>query len=56
LLLDEPFSRLDKTLRTAFRAWVFATVRARKIPVILVTHDEEDIPPDGEVIQLSRWQ
>lgn len=56
LLLDEPFSRLDKTLRTAFRAWVFATVRARKIPVILVTHDEEDIPSDGEVIQLSRWQ
>lgn len=56
LLLDEPFSRLDKTLRAAFRAWVFDTVRERNIPVVLVTHDEEDIPPGGEVLQLSRWQ
>ncbi|SAE56877.1 protein YnjD [Enterobacter kobei] len=37
LLLDEPFSRLDKALRTTFRAWVFDTVRARNIPVVLVT-------------------
>lgn len=50
LLLDEPFSRLDKTLRASFRAWVFAAVRARNIPVVLVTHDEEDIPPGGDVI------
>jgi len=56
LLLDEPFSRLDKTRRTAFRTWVFETVRARNIPVVLVTHDEEDIPPGGEVIALSRGQ
>lgn len=56
LLLDEPFSRLDKALRTTFRAWVFDTVRARNIPVVLVTHDEDDIPPDGEVIEISRWQ
>lgn len=56
LLLDEPFSRLDKTLRASFRAWVFDAVRARSIPVVLVTHDEEDIPPGGDVIQLSRWQ
>jgi putative thiamine transport system ATP-binding protein len=45
LLLDEPFSRLDKTLRASFRAWVFDAVRARNIPVVLVTHDEEDIRP-----------
>lgn len=56
LLLDEPFSRLDKTLRTAFRATVFSTIQARNIPVVLVTHDEDDIPPGGEVIELSRWQ
>jgi putative thiamine transport system ATP-binding protein len=56
LLLDEPFSRLDKTLRTTFRAWVFDAVRTRNIPVVLVTHDEEDIPPGGEVIEISRWQ
>lgn len=56
LLLDEPFSRLDKALRTTFRNWVFDAVRARNIPVVLVTHDEEDIPPGGEVIEISRWQ
>lgn len=56
LLLDEPFSRLDKSLRFTFREWVFAQVRALNIPVILVTHDEEDIPATGRVIQLSDWQ
>lgn len=56
LLLDEPFSRLDKTLRTSFRQWVFDAVRARDIPVVLVTHDEDDIPPGGELIEISRWQ
>jgi putative thiamine transport system ATP-binding protein len=56
LLLDEPFSRLDKTLRTTFRTWVFDAVRARNIPVVLVTHDEDDIPPGGELIEISRWQ
>ena len=56
LLLDEPFSRLDKTLRTTFRTWVFVAVRARNIPVVLVTHDEDDIPPGGELIEISRWQ
>lgn len=56
LLLDEPFSRLDKSLRFTFREWVFAQVRAQNIPVVLVTHDEDDIPPGGRVIQLSGWQ
>ena len=56
LLLDEPFSRLDKALRASFRAWVFDAVRARNIPVVLVTHDEDDIPPGGELIEISRWQ
>lgn len=56
LLLDEPFSRLDNALRVAFRAWVFEAIRARNIPAVLVTHDEEDIPPGGAVIEISRWQ
>lgn len=56
LLLDEPFSRLDKALRGVFRQWVFAEVRELAIPVVLVTHDEDDIPPGGRVIQISRWQ
>ncbi|WP_336665643.1 ATP-binding cassette domain-containing protein [Enterobacter mori] len=56
LLLDEPFSRLDKALRASFRAWVFDIIRERHIPAVLVTHDEEDIPPGGQLIEISRWQ
>lgn len=42
LLLDEPFSRLDKPLRAAFRSLVFERLKALGIPALLVTHDEED--------------
>ncbi|MBK4714226.1 MULTISPECIES: ATP-binding cassette domain-containing protein [Tenebrionibacter/Tenebrionicola group] len=56
LLLDEPFSRLDNVRRSGFREWVFAQIQALNIPAVLVTHNEEDIPPGGRVIQLSRWQ
>ena len=51
LLLDEPFSRLDKPLRAAFRELVFAQIKALVIPAILVTHDEEDAP--GTILQLT---
>ncbi|MFA7833574.1 ATP-binding cassette domain-containing protein [Aeromonas dhakensis] len=51
LLLDEPFSRLDKPLRAAFRTLVFAQIKALAIPAILVTHDEDDAP--GTIIQLT---
>ncbi len=56
LLLDEPFSRLDKNLRDQFRRWVFAEVRTRQIPVVQVTHDDEDIPPNGRVLLIAGWQ
>ncbi|MCX7131710.1 MULTISPECIES: ATP-binding cassette domain-containing protein [Aeromonas] len=51
LLLDEPFSRLDKPLRAAFRTLVFERLKARGIPAILVTHDEEDAP--GTILDLT---
>lgn len=54
LLLDEPFSRLDKPLRAAFRTLVFAQIAARKIPAILVTHDEEDAP--GTILNLMPFE
>lgn len=44
ILLDEPFARLDKPLRAAFRALVFEEITNRAIPAILVSHDEEDAP------------
>jgi putative thiamine transport system ATP-binding protein len=43
LLLDEPFAKLDAALRQRMRAFLFATVRARQIPVLLVTHDRADV-------------
>ena len=56
LLLDEPFSRLDKNLRDQFRRWVFAEVRARRIPVVQVTHDDDDIPANGQMLPMAGWQ
>ncbi|MFB0592460.1 ATP-binding cassette domain-containing protein [Aeromonas hydrophila] len=51
LLLDEPFSRLDKPLRATFRELVFAQIKALAIPAMLVTHDEDDAP--GTILQLT---
>ena len=47
LLLDEPFSRLDMTLRQQIRRLVFDLARARSLPVLLVTHDEADAEAAG---------
>lgn len=43
LMLDEPFSRLDASLRQRMRELVFSQVRTRRIPALLVTHDEADV-------------
>ncbi|AVP94895.1 ATP-binding cassette domain-containing protein [Aeromonas rivipollensis] len=51
LLLDEPFSRLDKPLRAAFRTLVFERLKALGMPALLVTHDEEDAP--GAILTLT---
>lgn len=47
LLLDEPFSRLDPARRSELRAFVFDHVRARRIPVMMVTHDPGDAEAAG---------
>ena len=52
LLLDEPFSRLDAALRGRMREFVFATVRTRQIPVLLVTHDVADVADAGQLTRL----
>jgi putative thiamine transport system ATP-binding protein len=52
LLLDEPFSKLDAALRAQLRPWVFAHVRERRIPVVLVTHDEKDVADPQRVVHL----
>lgn len=54
LLLDEPFSGLDAALREQVRALVFDHARARALPVLMVTHDQEDADAaGGEVVRLG---
>jgi putative thiamine transport system ATP-binding protein len=53
LLLDEPFSKLDATLRDQFRAFVFEHIRAQHIPAVLVTHDAADIADAAQVVELK---
>ena len=54
LLLDEPFNKLDARLRNDFRAFVFDHARERQLPVLLVTHDEQDAQAaGGPVVRLG---
>lgn len=51
LLLDEPFSKLDLTLRDRFRSLVFQS--ATHLPVLLVSHDPQDSrAAGGDVVHL----
>lgn len=50
MLLDEPFSKLDTTLRERVRNFTFTTIERRNIPALLVTHDLND--KSGNVIIL----
>ena len=53
LLLDEPFSKLDLTLRDRFRSLVFQS--ATHLPVLLVSHDPQDsVAAGGAVLELGR--
>lgn len=52
LLLDEPFSKLDAVLRERFKEFVFSHVRARNIPVLMVTHDRADVADANLVVEL----
>lgn len=53
LLLDEPFSKLDARLRQEIRTFTFDHLRARGVPVLMVTHDDGDAAAaDGPVIAL----
>lgn len=51
LLLDEPFSKLDADRRSSIRKIVFDLAKARNLPVLLVTHDNDDaVAAGGSVI------
>jgi putative thiamine transport system ATP-binding protein len=54
LLLDEPFSNLDASLRSEFRTLVFGLARQRGLPTLLVTHDGSDAEAaQGPVVELA---
>ena len=48
LLLDEPFAALDPGLRGRMRAELDALQRRLSIPMILITHDPEDVRAFGD--------
>jgi ABC-type molybdate transport system ATPase subunit len=51
LLLDEPFSALDRPLRSEIAAMVRAFAREHGTPMVLVSHDEHD----AELLADERW-
>jgi ABC-type molybdate transport system ATPase subunit len=51
LLLDEPFSALDRPLRNTLAHTVRDLLDRRGIPLVLVSHDEED----ADVLATERW-
>jgi iron(III) transport system ATP-binding protein len=62
LLLDEPFSNLDATLRAGLRREVELILRDAEATALLVTHDQEEalsladrvaVMRDGEIVQVG---
>lgn len=53
VLLDEPFSKLDQTLRVSMRDLVFEQLKARAVPTLLVTHDAVDAPAGGRIFEFT---
>jgi len=51
LLLDEPFSALDRTLRDQLSVTVRRVAERRNVPLVLVSHDEADT----RVLADERW-
>lgn len=54
LLLDEPFAALDPVLRKRMRAELNELQQRLDVPMVLITHDPDDVAAFGEhVIRLS---
>jgi iron(III) transport system ATP-binding protein len=54
LLMDEPFSGLDKRLRDSVRDETLAVIRETRATCIIVTHDPEEAMRMGDKIALMR--
>jgi molybdate transport system ATP-binding protein len=54
VLLDEPFAALDRVTRARVRAELAALVATLDVPVVLVTHDDEDAAAfDAPVLRME---
>ena len=54
LLLDEPFSALDPALRGRMRAELDALLERIDIPVVMITHDPQDLAGLGDAALVLR--
>ncbi len=54
LLLDEPFAALDPGLRVTLRAELDALQRRLQVPMVLITHDPQDVAVFGEQVLQMR--
>jgi iron(III) transport system ATP-binding protein len=54
LLLDEPFSSLDASLRARVREEVHALLRAQGVTTVLVTHDQEEALSLADTVAVLR--
>jgi len=50
LLLDEPFAALDPALRELMRAELDALLEELKLPMVMITHDPEDVGRFGDCV------
>ena len=53
MLLDEPFNKLDQALRNTVREYTFSHLSTRNIPTLMVTHDLNDAPKNGRILQIT---
>ena len=50
LLLDEPFAALDPALRVVMRTELDALQKRLKVPMVLITHDPQDVEMFGDQV------
>lgn len=56
LLLDEPFSKLDASLKEKIRELVFHYAKQNNLPTLLVTHDLQDAEASkGQILNLNDY-
>ena len=54
LLLDEPFAALDPALRRSLRQELDTVQRSLQLPMLLITHDREDVAQFGDHVLALR--